>query len=52
MEFLTWWFDSHYIISTIFTPGLTLAWCMFKEIVGRGIVAFLLWIIFLILKQL
>ena len=42
MEFITWWFDSHYIVSTIFTPGMALAWCVYKGLVFRGIVAFLI----------
>jgi len=43
MDFIEWWFDKHYIISTLITPGFTLAWCGFKGLVGRGIIALLLW---------
>ena len=42
MDFINWWFDKHYIWSTILTPAITLAWCCYKGIVGRGIIDFLL----------
>lgn len=42
MEFITWWFDTHYIASTLFTPALTLAWCCYKGLLLRGIIVFIL----------
>lgn len=40
--FIQWWFDTHYIASTIFTPSITLAWCFYKGLALRGVIAFLL----------
>jgi hypothetical protein len=37
--FITWWFEKHFIWSTLLTPGMTLAWCFYKGLVLRGIVA-------------
>lgn len=42
MDFITWWFDHHYIVSTIMTPGLSLAWCVYKGLVVRALFAFCL----------
>jgi hypothetical protein len=43
MDFITWWFDSHYIVSTLLTPGFTFAWCIFyKASIFRLIISFLL----------
>ena len=43
MEFITWWFGTHYIASTIFTPGLTFAWCIFaKASLIRLVISFML----------
>jgi len=41
MDFVTWWFDTHYIWSTILTPWLTFIWCIFKGSFWRGVVAFI-----------
>jgi hypothetical protein len=41
-NFIQWWFDTHFIASTIFTPAMTLGWCFYKGLVARGIIAFLL----------
>lgn len=41
MDFILWWLDEHYIASTIFTPGITLAWCFYKGLILRGIIAFI-----------
>lgn len=46
MEFLQWWFDKHYIFSTIITTEMTLAWCAFNGLIWRG-----LFCIFLILLE-
>ncbi len=43
MDFITWWFQEHYIISTIITPGLTLVWCGFNGLLVRGIITFFIW---------
>jgi len=43
MIFMEWWFDSHYIMSTIFTPGFTFGWAVYKGLVIRGIVAIFIW---------
>jgi hypothetical protein len=40
MDFITWWFDEHWVWSTLLTPAITFAWCCFKGEVVRGIVAF------------
>jgi len=42
MDFLAWWFMKHYIISTLLTPGMTLAWAIYKGLVVRALVAFFL----------
>jgi len=43
MDFITWWFGVHYIISTILTPSMTFAWCIFaKASVLRALIA-LIW---------
>jgi len=40
MEFLSWWFDTHYILSTILSSGWTILWCVFKgEAAVRLIIA-------------
>jgi hypothetical protein len=39
MGFVVWWFDKHSFWSTVLTPGMTLAWCFYKGLVWRGIVA-------------
>lgn len=41
MEFITWWFDTHYIASTLLTPGATVIWCMYEDLFLRGMLAFL-----------
>ncbi len=38
MEFLTWWFDKHYIVSTLITTEMAIAWCVYKGLVVRGLV--------------
>jgi hypothetical protein len=40
-DFITWWFDTHYIWSTLLTPAMTLAWCCWKGVVVRGSIAFI-----------
>lgn len=39
MDFIAWWFDDHFILSTVFTPALSVAWCAYNEIVIRGIIS-------------
>ena len=46
MDFITWWFDEHWFWSTLLTPMITFAWCVFKGEVLRGVVAFLLAFVF------
>jgi len=41
MEFIEWWFDTHYIASTIFTPALSFAWACWKGLLLRGVAAVL-----------
>lgn len=41
-NFIVWWFDTHYIWSTLLTPMMTLAWCIFTDQGARGLVAFIL----------
>ena len=42
MDFIDWVFDKHYILSTIFIPGLSFWWCVYKGLVIRGVIAFIL----------
>ena len=39
VDFIYWWFDEHYIVSTLLTPVMTLAWCVYKELIIRGIIS-------------
>lgn len=41
-DFITWWFEEHWFWSTIITAPLAFAWCCYKGLVLRGIMAFLL----------
>jgi hypothetical protein len=45
MEFLTWWFDKHYILSTIFTPLFTILWSVYYDMTVRAVVATIWWVI-------
>ena len=47
MDFVSWWFDQHFIVSTICTPLLTVAWCTYNEILVRGVAAFLITCIYI-----
>ena len=40
MDFLTWWFDEHYIVSTIVTPALSIAWAIYKDRAIRLLLSF------------
>lgn len=31
IDFISWWFDTHYIASTIFTPFTTWMWLLYTE---------------------
>lgn len=42
MDFINWWFGEHWFWSTIITPHLCFAWCCFKGLFWRGVVAFIL----------
>ena len=42
-EFFEWWMVKHYILSTIITPQITLAWALYKGLWWRGIASFFLW---------
>lgn len=33
-DFFSWWFDTHYILSTIFSPAFTFLWLIFTN--GSG----------------
>jgi hypothetical protein len=45
-KFFMWWLEEHYILSTIFTPLITMLWCIFKgEFVWRGLVAMFIWLL-------
>jgi len=44
MDFITWWFNHHYVVSTLLTPFMTLAWVFYKGLVIRGIFT-VIWII-------
>lgn len=51
MDFITWLFNEHYIVSTIFFPGLSFMWCLYKGLVIRGIICFVLVILGLTTKD-
>lgn len=38
-SFLSWWFDQHYILSTIFTPFFTLLWSIYNGLTVRALAA-------------
>ncbi len=38
MDFITWWFDKHYILSSITMPCFSLVWAIYYGLVIRGIV--------------
>ena len=46
MDFITWWFDKHYIWSTILTPFFSFIWCLFNDDASkiRAVIAFILWL--------
>lgn len=35
MDFLQWWFDKHYILSTILTPFYTFLWAICYDLMAR-----------------
>lgn len=39
MDFIYWWFDQHYIVSTLLTPTMTFAWSFYQESLLRGIIS-------------
>jgi hypothetical protein len=39
MDFINWWLEEHFIISTIITPALSLAWSFYKGLFIRGIIS-------------
>ena len=41
-KFLVWWFDTHYIWSTLLTPQFTVAWAFYNDLVARAVVAIFL----------
>lgn len=44
-QFFLWWFEEHYIWSTLLTPFLVMLWTIFKgEFIWRGVVACLVWL--------
>lgn len=40
-DFIKWYFDTHYIVSTFFTPFFSLMWGCFTDNVGRSLVSFM-----------
>ena len=36
--FVRWYFDTHYILSTLVTPWWALLWCVYKGLVVRALV--------------
>ncbi len=47
MDFINWWLDTHYIWSSILTPGLSVLWCIFKGgSVMRAIICTALFLLF------
>lgn len=43
-EFIKWYFDTHYIVSTFFTPFFSFMWGCFTDNVGRSLVSFV-WLV-------
>ena len=31
MDFMEWWFDCHYILSTLLSPGVTILWLVYTS---------------------
>lgn len=47
MDFLSWWFDTHYILSTLLTPATTWVWLIYQDGSGwREAVCILVWLLF------
>jgi hypothetical protein len=44
-DFLSWWFDTHYILSTLLTPFLMVLWAIWKGQALQGIMAVLVMIL-------
>ena len=49
MDFITWLFEKHDVISTLVFPLVSLAWCVFKGETVRGFVC--LCILFIIMAN-
>jgi hypothetical protein len=49
MDFLQWWFDKHYILATIFTPGFSFLWAICYDLVARALWSFIVILIYLFL---
>lgn len=47
MDFITWWFDEHYIFSTALSPVLTLAWSLYHGLIIRGIISGILTLVWI-----
>lgn len=43
MDFITWWFVKHNIISTIVTPGMSSLYGLYSDSFGRFAIGFTLW---------
>ncbi len=51
MDFIYWWFDEHYVWSTLLSPFVTFLWCCFKGLGWRGFSALMIWFFWLILGK-
>lgn len=50
-DFVTWWFDVHYIWSTLITPFFSIMWVLYTDgNVGRLIVGVVLSLLYLFLS--
>lgn len=37
-KFLVWWFDTHYILSTLITPFWSFLWALYNNLTVRAVV--------------
>lgn len=48
MDFLHWWFDTHWILSTLVTPAWTFLWCIWSGDQGWRPTLIVVWYMFLV----
>ena len=52
MDFITWWFDKHYVLSTAFMPLWCVVWAVYKGLAVRAVVSFAVWMSHMLLSML